>query len=64
MIFLRSGYSRKFDNQRGMKNPFGADISDGYSSFYFTTVGAIFVMATNSTLAWSGFESVSHVNIL
>jgi hypothetical protein len=48
-----------------MKNSFGADrMSDGYSSFYFTTVGPIFVIATNSTLAWSGFESVSHVNIL
>jgi hypothetical protein len=36
----------------GMKNSFCSDrISDGYSSFYFTTVGAIFVIATNSTLA-------------
>jgi hypothetical protein len=25
---------------------------------------AIFVITTNLTLAWSGFQSVSHVNIL
>jgi hypothetical protein len=34
------------------------------NQFYFTTVEAVFVIATNSILAWSGLESVSHVNIL
>jgi hypothetical protein len=48
-----------------MKNSFCSDrMSDGYSSFYFTTGDAVFAIATNPTLAWSGFESVSSVNIL
>jgi hypothetical protein len=48
-----------------MKNSFCSDrMSDGYSSFYFTTGDAVFVIATNPTLAWGGFESVSPVNIL